>query len=50
MNAYGLFDEYLEMSMALTLFLSYVDFNVVAFFIESQNHRMAWVKKDHNDD
>jgi len=50
MNAYGLFDEYLEMSMALTLFLSYVDFNVVAFFIESQNHRMAWVEKDHNDD
>lgn len=34
MNAYGLFDEYLEMSMALTIVLSLLlDFNVVAFLL-----------------
>lgn len=34
MNAYGLFDEYLEMSMALTFVLSLsLDFNVVAFLL-----------------
>lgn len=34
MNAYGLFDEYLEMSMALTFILSLsLDFHVLAFLL-----------------
>lgn len=34
MNAYGLFDEYLEMSMMLTFVLRLsLDFNVIAFLV-----------------